>query len=59
MAGGAIAKLILKELNIRVESGLYSVADVETEDWNFEYAEKSSINAINESIEPLFKEEDF
>jgi len=57
VAAGALAKLILKELGIKVEAGLYAVADIKTQEYDFEYAKSSKLNAINKSVEPLFEEE--
>jgi chorismate synthase len=53
VAGGAVAKLILKELNIEVKAGLHSVAGVEAKEWDFEYAKSSILNALDRDVETI------
>ncbi len=56
VAAGAIAKLILRELGISVEAGVFSVAGIEAKEIDFEYAKRSPLNALDKEVEPLQKE---
>jgi len=56
VAVGAIAKLILRELGIEVESGIYSIAGIEAKEIDFDYARKSELNALDKEVEKLQKE---
>lgn len=51
VAAGAIAKLMLKELNIEVLSGISEVGGVKSEIFDYEKAKKSIIYALDESKE--------
>ena len=51
VAAGAIAKLFLKELNIKVESGIYEVVGISCEDIDFEYAKKNTIFTLDKNKE--------
>jgi len=51
VAAGAIAKLILKELNIEILSGIYAIGDKEVKKIDFEYAKKSEIYSLDKNIE--------
>jgi chorismate synthase len=53
VAGGAVAQLILRELGIDVESGLYAVAGIESKKWDFKYAKENNLNALDRDIKPL------
>jgi len=56
VAAGAIAKLILKEIGIDVYSGISSIAGMKGESYDFEYATKSEIYALDKQKEELWKE---
>jgi chorismate synthase len=51
VAAGAVAKMILKELNIEIESGIVEIAGIKAEKIDFEYAKKSPIFALDNEIE--------
>jgi chorismate synthase len=52
VAGGAIAKLMLKELGIEIQSGLCEVAGIKGESINFTHAKNSDMNALDPQAEP-------
>lgn len=56
VAAGAIAKLLLKELDIKVQSGIFSINGIECENLNFEDTNDSEIFSLDKKIEPLQKE---
>ena len=56
VAAGAIAKLMLKELNIEVMSGVSEVAGIKSETFNYENAKKSIIYALDANKEELQKD---
>ena len=45
VAAGAIAKLLLKELNIKVQSGICEVAGIKSQELDFNYSTQSEIFA--------------
>jgi chorismate synthase len=49
VAVGAVAKLILKEFDIEVLSGVSAISDVKAEKFDFEYAKTSPIYALDKS----------
>jgi len=51
VAAGAIAKLVLKELHISVESGIYEIGGLKSEILDFDYAKQSEIFALDKNIE--------
>jgi chorismate synthase len=51
VAGGAIAKLMLKTLNITIESGLSEVDGIKAESYDFEYAKSSLLYALDKNVE--------
>ena len=51
VAAGAVAKMILKEFNIKIESGIIEIGGVRTENIDFEYAKDSPIFALDDKIE--------
>ena len=51
VAAGAIAKLMLKELNIEVMSGLCEVAGLKSESFDYEFAKKSIIYSLDKNKE--------
>jgi chorismate synthase len=56
VAAGAIAKLMLEELNITVLSGISEVAGIQSVDYNYESAKNSIIYALDPSKEEAQKE---
>lgn len=56
VAAGAVAKLILKELNIKVKSGVCEIGGVAGEDIDFLHAPNSPIFALDKSKDKLWQE---
>ena len=56
VAAGAVAKLILKELNIEVKSGVCEIGGVRGEDIDFLYALNSPIFALDKDKDKLWQE---
>ena len=56
VAVGAFAKLLLKELNIKVMSGVYAIDGIEAENIDFEYAKKSPIYCLDKEMEEIFQQ---
>ncbi len=56
VATGAIAKLILKELDIEVDSGVYAIDGIEAESIDFEFAKKSEIYCLSPEIDEICKQ---
>ncbi|NPA81278.1 MAG: chorismate synthase, partial [Epsilonproteobacteria bacterium] len=57
VAAGAVAKLMLKELNIEIVSGVYKIGAIESKNFDFEYAKNSKIYALDKEMEEAQKEE--
>jgi len=55
VAAGAIAKLILNELNITLMSGVYEVGGVKCEDIDFDYVKKSEVYCLDKNSDESFK----
>ena len=55
VAAGAIAKLILKEIGIEIESGVIEIGGLRGEIEDFEYAKTSEIFALDPSKEEIWK----
>jgi len=51
VAGGAIAKLMLKELGVSIQSGLCEVDGIKGEKQNFEHAKGSKMYALDPDVE--------
>ena len=51
VAAGAIAKLMLKELNIEVKSGVFAIDGIEADSIDFDYVSNSEIYALDKSVE--------
>ena len=51
VAAGAIAKLILKEIGVEVVAGVSQIENIEAKSFDFEYAKKSLINALDKEVE--------
>ncbi|RXK13045.1 chorismate synthase [Halarcobacter mediterraneus] len=56
VAAGAIAKLLLKELNIEVLSGICEIDGIKSSNTNFNFAKTSEIYALDENKEEFQKE---
>jgi chorismate synthase len=52
VAGGAVAKLMLKELGVKVEAGIVEVAGIESKRYDFNFALQSKLKALDPDIEP-------
>ncbi len=57
VAAGAVAKLMLKELNIEIVSGVYKIGTIESKNFDFGYAKNSEIYALDKEMEEAQKEE--
>ncbi len=56
VAAGAIAKLMLRELHIKVQSGVLAIDGIEAKRLDFQKARESEIYALDTAIEPQQKE---
>lgn len=56
VAAGAIAQLILKELNIEVLSGISNIDGIKSEQYDWEYAKTSEMYALDKNKEKLQKD---
>ena len=56
VAAGAIAKLMLKELDIKISSGVYKIGDIEAENIDFNFAKESEIYSLDKDAEIRQKE---
>ncbi len=56
VAAGAVAKLMLKELDIEVKSGTFAIDGIEAERFDFEAAKESEIYALDQTKEAAQKE---
>lgn len=57
VAGGALAQMMLDELDIKVESGIQSIGEINCITFDFEYAKSSEISALDKNIEDSLKAE--
>ena len=55
VAAGAVAKMILKELNIKIKAGVLEIGGVRGEKEDFEYAKTSEIFALDRDYEEKWK----
>ena len=51
VAGGAIAKLMLKTIGIKIESGLCEVDGIKADSYDFDYAKQSKLYALDQAVE--------
>ncbi|MEO1927736.1 MAG: chorismate synthase [Nautiliaceae bacterium] len=51
VAAGAVAKMLLKELNIEIESGVIEIGGVKAKETDYEYAKTSPIFALDKDVE--------
>jgi len=56
VAAGAIAKLMLNELDIKVESGICEVGGIKSDNFDYEYAKTSEIFALDKNTEQKQKD---
>jgi len=56
VAAGAIAKLILKELDIKVQSGVFAIDGIHAQSYDYEYARKSEIYCLDSEIDSICKQ---
>jgi chorismate synthase len=56
VAAGAIAKLLLQEVGIVVQSGICAIDGIEAKDYDFNHVKKSEIYALDKSVEEAQKE---
>lgn len=61
VAAGAVAGMLLKEFDIEVESGVFSVGKLQsalkTDEFDFEFAKESEIFCLDKNLENAFKQE--
>jgi chorismate synthase len=55
VCAGSIAKLILNQLNIKIESGILVIDGVESKEIDFEFAKSSEIYSLDKNIEKVQK----
>jgi len=51
VAAGAVAKMILKDLNIEIKAGVIEIGGIRAEEENYEYAKTSPLFALDEKTE--------
>jgi chorismate synthase len=56
VAAGAIAKLMLTQLGVEIESGICEIDGIKAESFDYEYAKNSIIYALDASVEEVQKE---
>ncbi len=56
VAAGAVAKLLLKELNIEIKSGICEIGGVKSRQCDFEYVPKSEIYSVDKTMDKSWKE---
>ena len=56
VAAGAVAKLMLREIGIKIESGIFKIGGVEAGEYDFDYARSSEIFALDPSMERAQKD---
>lgn len=56
VAAGAIAKLILKEVGVNIQSGISEIAGIKSEQFDYSHAKQSLIYALDKNIEEAQKE---
>jgi chorismate synthase len=55
VCAGSIAKLILNQLNIKIESGILAIDGVKSKEIDFEFAKSSEIYSLDKNIEKVQK----
>ena len=56
VAAGAIAKLMLKELDVEVDSGICEIDGIKGNEFDFEYSKNSEIFALDKNVEEAQKQ---
>jgi chorismate synthase len=56
VAAGAIAKLILAEVDVEIRSGIYAIDGIESSTFDFDYAKTSDIYSLDKNKEDFQKE---
>jgi len=56
VAAGAVAKMILKEFNIKIEAGVIEIGGIRAKNIDFEYAKNSPLFALDKEIEKEWME---
>jgi len=56
VAGGAIAKLLLKRVGVEIESGVYEIAGIRAKEIDFKYARGSRLFALDREVEKAQEE---
>jgi len=56
VAAGAIAKLMLKELDIEVQSGIYAIDGIEAKEYDFSNVNNSEIFSLDKDVEQAQKD---
>jgi chorismate synthase len=56
VAGGAIAKLMLQQIGIEIKSGVCEVDGIKSDSYDFDYAKKSKLYALDSSVESAQEE---
>ena len=56
VAAGSIAKLMLKELNIEISSGISSIDGIEAKEYDFSHAKNSEIFSLDKNLEQKQKD---
>lgn len=51
VCAGAVAKLMLKELDVKILGGICQIGDIEAKEFDFSYAKTSQIFALDKNIE--------
>jgi len=56
VAAGAIAKLMLKELNVEIKAGILEINSIKSKEIDYNFAKDSEINSLDKSAESAQKE---
>ena len=56
VAAGAIAKLMLKELNVEIKAGILEIDSIKSKEIDYNFAKDSEINSLDKSAESAQKE---
>jgi chorismate synthase len=56
VAAGAVAKLLLNEVGVKVESGICQIADIKAQEYDFLHVSQSEIYALDKNVETVQKE---
>ena len=53
VAGGAVAKVLLDKLDIKIDSGIYSIGDICAKTLDFEHAKQNEIMSLDKDVQEL------